>query len=100
MKQKKNFLIVLLCMLFTVPYGMTAHAESMAEETEYVENIIQDFLQNYTEKSMLYTDENLTAYTVAAANIPLSPYSVESTYQLSSGDATLQTMRENISFVE
>lgn len=49
MKQKKNFLIVLLCMLFTVPYGMTAHAESMAEETEYVENIIQDFLQNYTE---------------------------------------------------
>ena len=100
MKQKKNFLIVLLCVLFTVPYGMTAHAESMAEETEYVEDIIQDFLQNYTEESMLYTDENLTAYTVADANIPLSPYSVESTYHLSSGDATLQTMRENISFVE
>lgn len=54
---KKKFLLALLCAIFIIPYGTTAYAESIAVETEYVEDIIRDFLQNYTEESMLYTDE-------------------------------------------
>lgn len=97
---KKKFLLALLCAIFIIPYGTTAYAESIAVETEYVEDIIRDFLQNYTEESMLYTDEDLITHTVADESIPRSIHASESTYQLTSGDATLQKMQNNILFVE
>lgn len=97
---KKKFLLALLCAIFIIPYGTTAYAESIAVETEYVEDIIRDFLQNYTEESMLYTDEDLITHTVADESIPRSIHASESTYQLTSGDTTLQKMQNNILFVE
>ena len=87
--------IVLVTGLLCIPAGALADERDRSS----VEAAVEQYLQTYTQSTLMNEDSSLSVNTVSGVVVPLTR-AENATYALSSGTATLPEMQENISYIE
>lgn len=97
MKKYFSFFLAVVVVLGTFSIPISAINEQA--DTSEITSVTQSFLQQYTEYSRMYEDVDLTENTVLDVGVPML-MSGKQAFTLSSGDATLADIQDNIGFIE